>query len=139
MARPDIGFEGSSDKYAVQSRSPIFFDEYDIAYLYQFPPQFWTGAMAARYNQFLYEAKTQGDKYNDIQDVAIKSQGGATIIFKQRNTFAKHLVDKIQRDIDVDFFRISNNCTVTFQHNNGFGNSGKFNSDSFPVIWHRLS
>jgi len=105
MARPDIGFEGSSDKYAVQSRSPIFFDEYDIAYLYQFPPQFWTGAMAARYNQFLYEAKTQGDKYNDIQDVAIKSQGGATIIFKQRNTFAKHLVDKIQRDIDVDFFR----------------------------------
>ncbi len=105
MARPDTSFEGSDEKYPVSSRTPIFTDEYDIYYLYQFPPAFWTAAMAARYNHFLLKAKNEGDDYNDIQDVAIKGQGGTTIIFKNRNTYAKHLVDKIQRDVDVDFFR----------------------------------
>lgn len=100
---PDTGqLEGD---YHVQSRTPIFTDKYDILYLYQFPPRYWSAAMAARYNEFLYEAKMQGDKFNDIQDVPLKIQGGASVIFRKRNTFAHHLVDKIQRAVDVDFFR----------------------------------
>ena len=105
MARPDTKFKGSDDSHSVSSRTPIFTDEYDIMYLYQFPPAFWAAAMAARYNRFLYEAKVKGDEYNDKQDVALPGGGGTTVIFKNRNTFAKHLVDKIQRDVDVNFFR----------------------------------
>lgn len=110
MARPPVRFKNpktgdfEDENFDVSTRMPIFTDKYDIFYLYQFPPEYWAAAWNARYNRFLYDAAKQGDNYNDIQDVVLTGQGGP-IVFKNRNTFASHLVDKIKRDVDVDFFR----------------------------------
>ncbi|RDJ35629.1 MAG: hypothetical protein DWQ19_12490 [Crenarchaeota archaeon] len=129
MARPPVKFKNPKTgefegNYNVSSRTPIFTDKYDIYYLYQFPPEFWPAAMTARYNHFLYDALEQGDNYNDIQDVTLTTpggKGGTAVTFKGRNTFASHLVDKIKRDIDVDFFR---------KHDKGQENQEKYEKEA---------
>lgn len=97
--------------YHVSITNPVFMDTYDIYYLYQFPPSFWSAAFRYRYNHALHDAKnhltSKGEGAPEIQNVTLGHQGGQTITFKNRNMFINHLIDKIERAVDVDHFRKS--------------------------------
>jgi hypothetical protein len=111
MPVPPTAFKNDAGNFGddvhVSSNAPIFMDREDILYLYQFPRKYWTDAMYARYNRYLPKAKTEPN-FNDIQDIVLTGHRGVRLVFHNRNTFAKHLVDKIERTVDVDHFRQSN-------------------------------
>lgn len=94
--------EYEPEQYHVISNLPIFMDWDDIYYLYQFPPFLWLEAAVYRYNKVLYAIKKHSGT-SDVQDISLSSHG-VTYIFKQRNTFAKKLLDKIERTVDVEHF-----------------------------------
>jgi len=102
------------DDVHVSTNAPMFMDREDIYYLYQFPRKYWTDAMYARYNRYLPQAK-ENPNFNDIQDVVITGHRGVRLVFHNRNTFAKHLVDKIERTVDVDHFKSSNKTPQDYQ------------------------
>lgn len=109
MALKPITFKGNKGEdegpYHVSVNNRFFLDEYDIYYLYQFPPAYWTSAFMYRYNNALHAAKKSGKEYNDIQNVTIKRKN--TVTFRNVNLFINHLIDKIERAVDVDHFRKS--------------------------------
>jgi len=106
---PETG-EFDEKAHHISSTLPVFMGWDDIMYLYQFPPEFWTQANCYRYNKALYEAKTEGEKYNELQNITFTKPGrhSQQVTFLQRNTFAKKLLDKIERQVDIDHFRKSN-------------------------------
>lgn len=110
MALDPIKFKGEKGEdegpYNVSVNNRLFFDEYDIYYLYQFPPGWWSAAFQYRYNTALHDAKKTGKEVNDIQNLAIK-RGKVTVTFRNVNMFINHLIDKIERAVDVDHFRKS--------------------------------
>jgi hypothetical protein len=70
----------------------------DIKYLEQFPPSFWGKALARRYNEKLFQtekAASEGKKVNDIEDVIL-----GNVMFKNINTGANKLHEKITKDVD---------------------------------------
>ena len=100
--------EFGNELHHASSTLPIFTDMDDILYLYQFPPEFWNVANAYRYNKALYEAK-KNPKSSDYHDIQFKTPGAHSniITFKNRNTFAHKLLDKIERTVDVKHFATS--------------------------------
>ena len=134
MPVPPISFKDkdgnySDEKHHAAINAPIFMDEDDILYLYQFPPEFWTHALAYRYVDALYEAKVNPN-YNDIQNIKL-GDGSRSVIFRNRNTFAKKLVDKIERTVDVDHFMNakSNDPDLKKQYAANFEKYGKEGKD----------
>lgn len=94
--------EYDDEQHHVVSTLPIFMDWDDIYYLYQFPSHLWKEANVYRYVNVIYNAKKH-QKYEDIQDITL-SASGTKYTFYRRNTFAKSLIDKIERTVDVEHF-----------------------------------
>ena len=95
--------DGTEETVEEIRKAPIFFDQDDIEYLYQFPPQYWSSALQKRYGILLqkaHEAQQSSSKFNDIQDVVVsRVKGGKDIAFRV-NTNVNELLDKITSDVD---------------------------------------
>lgn len=129
-------FEG---EYHVSSNNPVFMDENDILYLYQFPPEVWPQANAARYTKYLYEAKAQGKNYNNIQNIPIRYKN-KIYIFNGRNTFAKELLDKIERTVDIHHFsNASKDATKASEYYKNFLKYGQEGKDLGGYLGANLS
>lgn len=60
------------EKYGEAKRrlpSPVLYDRYDIAYLYQFPPAFHSQALHYRYSDMLFDAKRMQMEGQDIPEM----------------------------------------------------------------------
>lgn len=61
------------------SRQKIFLDDDDMAYLKQFPSQFWASALRQRYNELIYKALDHGQlrsDWSDTQTLKVHGPGG---------------------------------------------------------------
>lgn len=97
-AADPVEFEDEpGEKYYPIINLPVMFDEYDIAYLYQFHPNNWSKALHYRYNEALYNEKKKIK--GEIHDVKLGS-----VTYKNINTFAQVLLDKIERQINYEYF-----------------------------------
>jgi hypothetical protein len=103
MAAPSIKM-GGEDVYE-KRKVPVFLDQDDIDYLYQFPPAFWSQALSYRYGNLIYEShKATGEKtkLKDVQDVVLQKggRGGGQILFKGIDTKINSLYHKLTADVD---------------------------------------
>ena len=110
MAAPSQEYIDSKGRKVVKDevrRTPVFMDQDDIDYLYQFPPMFWKQALMKRYGELLqsaYEAQQKGQKIPDQQDVTITLSGGGRATFSV-NTGINELLDKLTHDVDNNKYR----------------------------------
>jgi hypothetical protein len=110
MAAPSQEYITSSGKKVVKDevrRTPIFMDQDDIDYLYQFPPVFWKQALMKRYGELLqkaYETRQNGQSISDQQDVTISLSGGGKATFSV-DTGINSLLDKLTHDVDNNQYR----------------------------------
>jgi len=105
MAADAVGHKDDAGNMVKQEevrKTPIFFDQEDIDYLYQFPPRLWKQALAARYGSILHDywKKLQsGTTVNDVMDVVLKDRS-RKIIFKDIKTNINSLYEKLVEDVD---------------------------------------
>lgn len=110
MAAPSQEYIDSKGKKVVKDevrRTPIFMDQDDINYLYQFPPMFWKQALMKRYGELLqsaYEQQQKGQKVPDQQEITISLSGGGRATFSV-NTEINELLDKLTHDVDNNKYR----------------------------------
>ena len=93
---------GKATKQEEIRKTPIFFDQEDIDYLYQFPPRFWKQALAARYGSLLHAhwKKLQNNEpVNDVMDVIVEDRK-RKIKFKDIQTNINSLYEKLTDDVD---------------------------------------
>lgn len=86
-------------------KAPILFDQDDIEYLYQFPPQYWTQALTLRYGDLLrmaWEKISQGQKAPDVMNIKIKPHGRGShpLIFPKIRVDLNKLYEKLTQDVD---------------------------------------
>lgn len=100
-------------KEAVEEKrkTPVFLDEQDIQYLYQFPPSLWKQALAFRYGPLLkmaFEANERGKKAPDIQNVTLNYRRGrqkaGPVIFPKVQTFINDLYHKLTATVDDELY-----------------------------------
>ena len=110
MAAPSQEYVNSKGEKVVKDevrRTPVFMDQDDINYLYQFPPMFWKQALRIRYGELLqqsYETKEKGQRIPDRQDITISLSGGGRATFEVE-TGINNLLDKLTHDVDNNKYR----------------------------------
>lgn len=110
MAAPTINVGGMQDVAEVR-KTPLLFDERDILYLYQFPPKYWTQALAYRYNDLVHEVHKEVEtaKKNN-QEPVVRNWRFVTLKIQGRyltflvNTGAKELYQRLTADVNMDYF-----------------------------------
>lgn len=92
-------------------KTPIFLDQEDIDYLYQFPPALWKQALAYRYGPLLkmaYESNDRGRKIPDVHNVTLNYRRGRQkaqpIIFPRINTQINSLYHKLTATVDDNMY-----------------------------------
>lgn len=91
----------SGKKIDEKRKTPIFIDWDDIRYLSQFPPAFWSTALAYRYSDLLFAAEhgiVAGKPIPDVQDVILPHKAGTKVIFRNINTGINELHEKLTKD-----------------------------------------
>jgi len=84
-------------------KAPIFLDEADIEFLYQFPPFLWSQALSYRYGELLYQTeklKENNLRPKDVQNVVLNYKG--PILFPNVKTGAQQLHRRVTADVDDD-------------------------------------
>ena len=96
---------GGSDNEAVRRLpSPILYDRFDIAFLYQFPPAFHSQALAWRYDQMLFETKKmqmEGKEIPEQMNVTLRGGKAGPITFKVYPN-AERLLRKLETPFSAD-------------------------------------
>jgi hypothetical protein len=104
MSKDALQFKGGGKegkKIDEKRKTPIFIDWDDIRYLTQFPPAFWSTALAYRYSDLLFAAEhgiVAGKPIPDVQDVTLPHKAGTKVIFRGVNTGINKLHDKLTKD-----------------------------------------
>lgn len=101
MAAPPVtytGPDGSIETVEEVRKVPIFLDQDDIDYLYQFPPKFWVNALLVRYGKLLHSAheeREKGGKIDDEQNIQVAKGTSFRV-----DTKINKLYDKLTDDVD---------------------------------------
>lgn len=125
MAAPAVKF--GKQEHEERRKAAIWIDQDDIDYLYQFPPSFWSQAMAYRYGPLLFKAAKaadQGRQIKDVQHVPLKYKGD--IMFGNIDTRINHLHEKLTSDVDDEWFSRSGKSDEEKEHyrQQGGGHAG---------------
>jgi len=114
------------------SKVPILFDWDDIAFLVQFPPQFWAKALQWRYNHGLLDSIDRRNLGKPVRDMITlqsydKGRPGKAVFFHVK-TGQNELLDKLTEPIDRELIKNlhKNDKLDQYSSEAGEGNAGRY-------------
>jgi hypothetical protein len=115
----DYFTEAKGDEERVVSKTPVLFDEHDIAFLLQFPPIKWKEALVWRYGEGLMHAakslensgKIPEEMHLSLNAGGMSKSGAGTLEFRNLRSHMAPLIEKLtkpRRDGGIYEFDLSN-------------------------------